>query len=256
MNPKEDLNVSGKSVVITGGASGIARASAQYLSELGMRVAIWDINEKDGIQAASAIGNNVFFVPCDVTSSDSCHLAAEESAARFGKIDALVNCAGVIKRGSVTELSEPDWDIVLDVCLKGTYLVSKHVIPHIIKTGGGHVVNIASGWGISGGGKASAYCAAKGGVVNLTRAMAIDYGPLGIMINCICPGDIATPLLDIQAEQLGCNLEEMLSSSAAERPLRRIGQPVDVARAIYFFLSGLSSWSAGAILTVDGGGTA
>lgn len=180
---------------------------------------------------------------------------AEAVAKHFGGIDILVNCAGVIRRKSVEELEEKDWDAVLDVSLKGTFLVSKHVIPYMKKRGGGSIVNIGSGWGIKGGPKAAAYCAAKGGVVNLTRAMAIDHGPQNIRVNCVNPGDTDTPLLRDEARQLGIDEQEWLKESA-QRPLARLGEPKDIAMAVYFLVSDLSRWITGANLVVDGGGTA
>jgi NAD(P)-dependent dehydrogenase (short-subunit alcohol dehydrogenase family) len=174
---------------------------------------------------------------------------------KFGRVDVLVNCAGVIRRKSVVDLTEEDWDIVIDVGLKGTFLVSKHLIPLMAAGGGGSIINIGSGWGVKGGPKAAAYCAAKGGIINLTRAMAIDHGPQNIRVNCVSPGDTDTPLLRDEARQLGIDEDEWLAESA-ERPLARLGEPKDVAMAVYFLASDLSSWISGANLVVDGGGTA
>ncbi|MFP3513293.1 SDR family NAD(P)-dependent oxidoreductase, partial [Peribacillus sp. SIMBA_075] len=116
-----------------------------------------------------------------------------------GRIDILFNNAGVIRRKTVVELEEQDWDLVINVSLKGAYNLSKFVIPIMAKSGGGSIINTGSGWGIKGGDKAAAYCAAKAGVVNLTRAMAIDHGPENIRVNCVSPGDTDTPLLREEA---------------------------------------------------------
>ncbi|MHA1580952.1 MAG: SDR family NAD(P)-dependent oxidoreductase, partial [Candidatus Baldrarchaeia archaeon] len=148
-----------------------------------------------------------------------------------------------------------EWDWVLGVNLKGVYLVSHYVIPYMIKNGGGSIVNIGSGWGVKGGPKAASYCASKGGVVNLTRAMAIDHGRQGIRVNCVCPGDTDTPMLRSEAAQLGVDLNEFLKE-AADRPINRLGKPEDVANAVLFLVSDLASWITGAILVVDGGGLA
>ncbi|MEM0192066.1 MAG: SDR family NAD(P)-dependent oxidoreductase, partial [Candidatus Korarchaeum sp.] len=153
------------------------------------------------------------------------------------------------------ELTEEEWDKVLNVNLKGPFLVSKYSIPYMIGRGGGSIVNVASGWGLKGGPRALAYCASKGGLVNMTRAMAIDHGKDGIRVNCVAPGDVDTPMLREEARQLGISWEEFLKE-AANRPLARIGKPEDVADAVLFLASDLASWVTGATLVVDGGGTA
>jgi NAD(P)-dependent dehydrogenase (short-subunit alcohol dehydrogenase family) len=173
----------------------------------------------------------------------------------FGRIDILFNNAGNIVRNDVTGLAEADWDRALDVTLKGVYLMSRFVIPHMIEGGGGSIINTGSGWSLKGGPEAASYCAAKAGVLNLTRAMAIDHGSQNIRVNCVCPGDIDTPLLRDEARQLGRSWEEF-AKEAADRPLGRYGTPEDVARAVLFFAADLSSWVTGAHLVVDGGGLA
>lgn len=132
--------------------------------------------------------------------------------------------------------------------------MSRHAVPVMSRGGGGAIINLGSGWGLKGGPRAAAYCAAKGGVVNLTRAMAVDHGP-HIRVNRVCPGDVATPLLQEESAALGQDHEEFLKS-AAERPLGRVGLPEDVAHAVLFLASELSSWTSGAVLVVDGGGLA
>ncbi|MDL2263724.1 SDR family oxidoreductase, partial [Synergistaceae bacterium OttesenSCG-928-I11] len=244
-----------KVVVVTGGASGIGFGCASFLADAGARVAIWDLDETKGKAAAEKIGARAFFVKCDVSSDASCKAAAAATASHFGSVWGLLNAAGVIRRKDAVELEEKDWDIVLDVGLKGAYLASKYLIPEIAKNGSGSIVNIGSGWGIKGGPKAVAYCAAKGGIVNMTRAMAIDCGEKNIRVNCVCPGDIDTPLWRDEARQLGYDLDKWLAESI-ERPIRRLGTPLDIARAVYFFMSDLSPWASGSNLVIDGGGTA
>lgn len=252
MTEKRDLV--GKVAVITGGGSGIGLGCARYLAEAGAQVVIIDVNEAAGEAAREQIGREVSFIRGDVSSSADCRRAVEEVAGRFGRIDILVNSAGVIRRKSVVDLEEEEWDLVLDVSLKGTYLMSKYAIP-IMERNGGAIVNIGSGWGLKGGPQAAAYCAAKGGVVNLTRAMAIDHGPQKIRVNCVCPGDVDTPLLRSEVVQLGADEKEFLAE-AADRPLARLGEPLDIAKAVYFLVSDLSPWVTGAIVVVDGGGLA
>lgn len=242
-------------VVVTGGASGIGLGCAEFLVAAGARVCLWDINVAAGEAAAKKIGEKAHFVKCDVASDDSCRDAARATVLHFGSVWGLLNAAGVIRRKDVVELEERDWDIVLDVGLKGAYLASKYLIPEIAKNKSGSIVNIGSGWGVKGGPKAVAYCAAKGGIVNMTRAMAIDCGPQNIRVNCVCPGDVDTPLLRDEARQLGYDLDKWLAESA-DRPIHRLGQPEDIAKAVYFFMSDLSPWASGSILVIDGGGTA
>lgn len=244
-----------KVAIVTGAASGIGRGVAEFLAGKGAQVAICDLNRLQGEEVARSLEDHGFFVPCDVTSASQCQGAVEAVVSSLRRVDILVNCAGVIVRKDVVELSEEEWDRVIDVNLKGTFLMCKNVIPVMARGGGGSIVNIGSGWGLKGGPKAAAYCAAKAGVVNLTRAMAIDHGPQGIRVNCVCPGDVETPMLLSEARQLRVNVDEFLKESA-DRPIRRLGTPLDVAKAVYFFASDLSPWVTGAVLVVDGGGLA
>lgn len=255
MDFQKTFGLEGKVAVVTGAASGIGRGCARFLAETGASVVLADINRSDGEAAVSELGKAARFVECDVTSADSCRRMAETVGNAFGGVDILVNCAGVIRRQSVVDLEEKDWDISLDVTLKGVYMVSRFVVPLLERRGGGSIINIGSGWGTSGGPKAAAYCAAKGGVVNLTRAMCIDHGPQNIRVNCVSPGDVDTPLLREEGRQLGMDEQEWLKESA-DRPIARLGRPEDIARAVYFLASDLSQWVSGANLVVDGGGTA
>lgn len=259
LNSADVLNLEGKVAVISGAASGIGLAAAERLAQFGAAVALLDVNVAAGLEAAERIneeGGNAFFVECDVRSARECSKAAEAVYGRFGRIDILFNNAGVTRRKTVVELEEAEWDAVIDVSLKGAYLLSKYIIPFMAAGGGGSIINTGSGWGLKGGDKAAAYCAAKGGIVNLTRAMAIDHGKDNIRVNSICPGDTDTPLLRDEGRQLGIEDEAFLEMSAKGRPLERLGTPGDIADAVLFFASGLSGWVTGAALVVDGGGLA
>ena len=252
---RKTFSLDGRVIVVTGGASGIGLGCAEFLAEAGARVCLWDIDRKAGEAAARRIGEYAHFVECNVASNESCATAARMTVEHFGSAWGLLNAAGVIRRKDAVELEEADWDIVIDVGLKGAYLATKHLVPEMEKAGSGSIVNIGSGWGVKGGPKAVAYCAAKGGIVNMTRAMCIDFGPRNIRVNCVCPGDVDTPLLRDEARQLGYDLDKWLAESA-ERPIGRLGQPADIANAVYFFMSDLSAWASGSILVIDGGGTA
>ena len=254
----ELISLEGKVAVITGGASGIGRGTAGLLAEVGAAVALLDIDDAAGKAAADEIaelGGKARFFHCDVTSDADCERATSDVIEEFGKIDVLFNNAGVVRRKDTVDLREEEWDLVVDVSLKGIFLLSHHVIPHMIENGGGSIINTGSGWSLKGGPKAVAYCAAKGGVLNLTRAMAIDHGRHGIRVNCVCPGDVDTQLLREEAVQLGENEAEFMKE-AADRPINRVGRPEDVAGAVLFFASEMSSWVTGAYLVVDGGGLA
>jgi NAD(P)-dependent dehydrogenase (short-subunit alcohol dehydrogenase family) len=253
------LVLEGRTAIVTGGASGIGLASAEILAEYGADVVILDINPEKGLEAARSISDRwgyCQFLECNVTSDSSCQAAVEKIETQHGHIDILFNNAGVIVRKDVVEHQESEWDMVLGVCLKGTYLMSKYVIPVMTRCGGGSIINTGSGWGLKGGDKEASYCAAKAGVVNLTRAMAIDHGPDNIRVNCVCPGDTDTPMLRGEAKQLGYDEEKFLRSSGVDRPLRRIGVPRDIANAVLFLASDLSGWITGTTLVVDGGGIA
>lgn len=255
---KDLTSLEGRVAVITGGASGIGLGVGSRLAEAGAKVALLDIDDGKGQEAVQALkeqGLHALYYHCDVTSNADCKHVTEQIISDFGKIDILFNNAGVAIRKNTVDLAEEEWDLALDVSLKGAYLLSHHVIPHMIAGGGGSIINTGSGWSISGGADAVSYCAAKGGILNMTRAMAIDHGKDNIRVNCVCPGDIDTPMLRSECEQLGEDPGEFMEE-AADRPLNRVGTPTDVANAVLFFASDMSAWVTGAFLTVDGGGTA
>jgi len=167
----------------------------------------------------------------------------------------LVNCAGIIQRSCVLTTTPDEWDKIINVNLRSVYLMSRLTIPLMAKNGQGSIVNIASGWGLSGGSKAAAYCAAKAGVVMLTKAMAIDHGPNNIRINCVCPGDTDTPMLEEEARQLGLSAST-LRNAGKYRPLGRVGTAQEIANAVTYLIGEESTFITGATLVVDGGSLA
>ena len=252
------ISLVGKTAVVSGAASGIGRGVARRLAEAGANIALLDIDEQKGLEIEKDIrlqDRKAKFYSCDVSRSSDCRQTTEEVSRDFGRIDILVNNVGVIRRKNIVDLAEAEWDFVLDVNLKSVYSLSHHAIPSMVRGGGGSIINIGSGWGIKGGPDAAAYCASKGGVVNLTRAMAIDHGKQGIRVNCVCPGDVKTALLEEEAAQLHRDFEEFLAE-ASERPIPRVGNPDDVANAVLFLASELSSWVTGSVFVIDGGGLA
>jgi NAD(P)-dependent dehydrogenase (short-subunit alcohol dehydrogenase family) len=252
------LSLEGRLAMVTGAASGIGRGISIRLAEMGASVSVLDVDAKMGEETTAEIrsqGEKALFTKCDVRSAADCRHAVETAISKWGRIDILCNCAGIAIRKDVVDLTEEEWDRALDVTLKGTYLLSHEVIPHMIRAGGGSIINIGSGWSLKGGPRAAAYCAAKGGTVNLTRAMAIDHGKHNIRVNCVCPGDVDTPMLHSECAQLGEDAQTFMRE-AANRPLARVGTPEDVANSVLFLASPMSSWITGAALVVDGGGLA
>ncbi len=215
-----------------------------------------DLAAEAGRNAAAEISarrGQAIFTACDVSRAADCARAVSTALEAFQGLDGLVYCAGIVVWRSVEDLEEADWDRVMAVKAKSVYLMSKYALP--VMGPGASVTNLGSGWGLVGGLRAAAYCASKGAVVLLTKAMAIDLGPRGIRVNCICPGDTDTPMLRQAAKQLGVSEAEFLSQSA-RRPLGRIATPEEIARAALFLASEASSYMTGSVLLVDGGGLA
>jgi NAD(P)-dependent dehydrogenase (short-subunit alcohol dehydrogenase family) len=247
-----------KVALITGGTSGIGEATAVLFAEEGAKVTITGRNEERGQAVAEKIvndGGKAIFIRADVRKAKECLHAVEETLAAFGHLDILFNNAGVFHPHTILDCSEEEWDLQMDINLKGTFLMSKAALPHMIEKRRGVIINNSSGWGIAGGDAAVAYCASKGGVVLLTKAMAIDHGRQGIRVNCLCPGDVDTPMLPEDARLRGLKWGDYLAG-CANRPLGRIGTMDEIAKAALFLASDDSSFMTGAALVVDGGGLA
>lgn len=252
------MHLEGKTALITGAASGIGRATALLFAREGATVSVVDLDEDDGRAVAQEIaegGGRAIFVRCDVSRAGDCRRAVQQTVDELGSLDILFNNAGIIRRTTVLDITEEEWDRVMAVNVKSIFLLSKCAIPVMARAGGGVIINTGSGWGLAGGRNAVSYCASKGAVVNMTRAMALDHGGQNIRVNCICPGDTDTGMLRDEARQLGESDERFLAE-AADRPLQRIGQPEDIARAALYLASDASSFVTGTTLVVDGGGLA
>jgi NAD(P)-dependent dehydrogenase (short-subunit alcohol dehydrogenase family) len=252
------MRLENKVALITGGTSGIGEATAVLFAQEGARVTITGRDEKRGQALVEKIvnhGGTAIFIRSDVRKAAECRRAVEETLRVFDRLDILFNNAGVFCPHTILDCSEEEWDLQMDVNLKGTFLMSKAVLPHMIEQRRGVIVNNSSGWGIAGGDAAVAYCASKGGVVLLTKAMAIDHGRQGIRVNCICPGDVDTPMLPEDARVRGLKWEDYLAG-CANRPMGRIGTTDEIAKAALFLASDDSSFMTGAALVVDGGGLA
>jgi len=249
------MKLKNKVALITGGTSGIGEATALLFAKEGAKVVITGRSAERGNKLLEKVEGDALFIKGDVRIAQDCRDSVEKTIKQFGRLDILFNNAGVFYAHDVVECSEEEWDLQLDVNLKGTFLMSKYALPGMIAQGSGVIINNSSGWGLVGGDKAVAYCASKGGVVLLTQAMAIDHGRQGIRVNCVCPGDVDTPMLPEDAEFRGMRLDEYMAG-AANRPMGRVGTPEEIAKAVLFLASDDSSFMTGAALVVDGGGTA
>ncbi len=253
-----DLN--GRTAIVTGGSSGIGRGISLKLAEEGANVVVADIREEpleDGVPTHEKINSEVddaesVFVEVDVSDEDSVSEMVESAVREFEKVEILVNNAGVHHSASVTDETMEGWHSILDVNLRGTFLCSKHVISHMLEEEiEGDVVNIGSIAGLVGYGQSAAYCASKGGVVELTREMALDYGSEGININAVDPGVIKTAMTGDMLED-----EETRQFMDQNTVAPRLGEPEDIANAVAFLASSESDFIMGENLVVDGGWTA
>jgi len=245
--------------IVTGATSGLGEAAARLFAAEGARVVVSGRDEARGrkvIAGIAAAGGTAVFVRADVTRAADCErLVAETLKAFGGRLDVLFHNAGVYFPRTAVEMSEEEWDATVDSSLKGAWLMCKYALPTMIAQRRGVIILQASGWGIQGGDRAVAYCAAKGGVVVMTKALAIDHGPQGIRVNCLCPGDVDTPMLVADAEARGLSYADYMKG-AANRPLGRVGTAEELAKAALFLASDDSSFMTGAALVVDGGGIA
>ena len=248
------MRLKDKVAITTGAASGIGKATAILFAEHGAKVVIADINEDGANQTVTAIrnaGNEATYVQTDVTISDNTEWMVKETVNRYGKLDILLNSAGIAMRLPVADLPEADWHRCLDVNLTGVYLCSKAAIPAMQKNDGGSIINLSSIYGLVGAGVRAAYVASKGGVTNLTRGMALDYAENNIRVNCICPGFVETPLVAGVVKT-----PEEYRNLADKHPMRRLAQPEEIAYGALYLASDESAFVTGIALPIDGGYTA
>lgn len=247
----ENGRFGGRVAIVTGGAAGIGAATSRLLVRDGARVVIVDVSDSAGEALAGELGaDRALFAKCDIGDAKAVEDMTAEAVQRFGGIDILVNNAAVFGgMGMQTpDLPLEAWERTIRIVLTGTFLCCKFAIPHMKARGAGAIVNVGSVSGIRGDNGFSAYNAAKGAVLNYTRTLAIDHGPDGIRVNAVCPGPVLTgrPML---------TQEDVQEVFMPRIPLRRYGQPENIAKAVAFLASDDASWITGAILPVDGGVT-
>ncbi|HJZ64676.1 MAG TPA: SDR family NAD(P)-dependent oxidoreductase [Candidatus Acidoferrum sp.] len=249
--------LAGKVSLITGGGTGIGRGTALAFAREGAKVAVAGRRLKklqEVVNEIKATGGEAIAVACDVTRAADAQNAVRNAVETFGKLDVLVNNAGVLSVSTIEEIPEDEWDRLIDANLKGPFLMCRAALPEFRKVGGGAIVNVGSVLGLVAMKKRAAYCASKGGVTLLTKAIAIDHGHENIRANCICPSIVETDLVSELFKTPGGERSKL--DRLATIPLGRFGKPNDIAGLAVFLASDESSWLTGAAIPVDGGLTA
>jgi NAD(P)-dependent dehydrogenase (short-subunit alcohol dehydrogenase family) len=246
------FHLEGQVAVVTGAAQGIGAACAERLASDGAAVALWDIDATRSEALAAALrgrGRRAAFMPCNVADKAAVDAAVAATLQAFGRIDALVNNAGIFKAADFLEIAEADWDAVIAVNLKGAFLVGQAVAREMTKTGGGAIVNMSSVNAVMAIPSIASYNASKGGVNQLTRVMALALAEHGIRVNAVAPGTIATEL----AQKAVLGSDEARARIMSRTPMKRLGTPQEIADVCAFLLSSASSYMTGEIVYVDGG---
>jgi NAD(P)-dependent dehydrogenase (short-subunit alcohol dehydrogenase family) len=247
----------GRVSIVTGAGAGIGAAIARAFCSEGARVVIADLDAASAGRTANDIGANAVAMALDVTNEDQVHAVVADTQRRFGRIDILVNNAGIMRKAYVKDMSEELWDAVVDVNLKATFLCSKAVLPPMIEAKRGRILNIASIAGKVGEPTASAYSAAKFGVIGFTRSLALEVAQYDILVNAICPGPIPTALGQQGwregAQIEGVDLDRIMARVGSRSPLRRLGTVEQVARMAVFIASDDCDFTTGSAFNVDGG---
>jgi 3-oxoacyl-[acyl-carrier protein] reductase len=245
-----DLGLEGKVAIVTGSARGLGAATAQRLAAEGARVVVTDINREGAEASAAALRAQGFTAHCvtgDITRQEDVQRLVDETVATFGTVHILVNNAGFPRDSRITKMSEADWDLVVDVILKGSFLACKAVMPLMIEQRWGRIVNISSRAHLGNPGQAN-YSAAKAGILGLTRALALEEGRYDITVNAVAPGFIETEMV-----QSLPNYDAIKERTIKNTPIQRVGRPTDIADAVAFLASERASFITGETLHVTGG---
>ncbi len=247
------MDFTGKAVLVTGAASGMGAATAREFSAAGARVVIVDRNAELARQVASEITAEPPLIG-DVSDAEFCRQAVATAVARYGRLDALVNAAGVIVRADALGTTDEQWQRLMNINVNGVFFMCRAAVAVMKEQGYGSIVNFGSIWGEVGAAGVTAYCASKGAVHQITRAMALDHVKDGIRINAVCPGEVDTPM--IRSERSGPVTADMMRALADTVPLGRLAEPVEIARVVLFLSSDAASYMTGAMVNVDAGFTA
>ena len=239
----------GATALVTGGAKGIGAATAERLAAEGARVVVADFDEGAAAETAGRIGGRA--VRCDVTSRADVE-AAVAAAAHGGRLDVLVTCAGIIRDNLIHKMTDDDWEAVIATHLRGTFLAAQAAQSVMTQQGGGSMVLVSSVSALGNRGQAN-YSAAKAGIQGLTKTLAIELGRFGVRVNCVAPGFIATAMTQQTAERVGMSFEDFQAAAAEQIPLKRVGQPEDVAGVIAFLSSDDAAYVTGQVIYVSGG---
>jgi NAD(P)-dependent dehydrogenase (short-subunit alcohol dehydrogenase family) len=253
------LPFQGKVALVTGATSGIGAACARALAERGAKVQLTGRSRERGmglVEELRAAGGEVDFSAADLRDPGACDRLVAETLTRFGRIDVLVNNAGIYIAATALETTDEQWDATLDTNLGAVFRLSRAALRPMLAQGQGAIVNVASDWGLVGGQLAAAYCASKGGLVLLTRAMALDHARDGIRINAVCPTDTDTPMMHDDFRRRGVSIEQGSRESGAGIPMGRMATAQEVAECVCFLASDAASFLTGVALPIDGGNTA
>ena len=246
----------GKTILITGATSGIGKASAELCAREGARVIASGRNQEAGLSLLDSLpGVGHQFIAADLANRTQAENLIEQ-VSEVGRIDGLINSAGIARHATVTNTSNELWDDTMAINLSAVFYLCRAVIPMMIKQGGGVIVNVASTWGLVGAEQSAAYCASKGAIIQLTRAMAMDHARQNVRINAVAPGAVDTPMLAAEAAEFGLSAEEGRKLWAGDAPTGTLATPSDIAETIVFLLSDKSRHIHGTIIPVDGGSIA
>ena len=240
--------------IVTGASSGIGAAIAIAFAEAG-----WEVmaagRDEGRLEEVADVSDSIATWTGDLSESDDCEELIVDTIDEFGHIDCLVNCAGIIVRSNAADTSDEEWRQTMAINLDAPFFLSRAALPFLLQATGS-IINIASDWGLKGGQRAAAYCASKGAIVQLTRAMALDHAAEGLRVNAVCPGEIDTPMLVREAEVESDDLDDYLEQLADESPNGRIGTPEEVAALVLFLASDAATHITGTAIPIDGGASA